>query len=233
VAALGNLPRRDPARTEHVGEMIVMIEELIAAGHAYAADGHVLFDVSSKADYGKLARRSLTRCWPARGWKWRLTRRRPWTLCCGSRPKRTCRLGFSFRRGAPAGISNAARWPENIWRDFRHHMAAASIWCSHIMKMKSPRARVRIAAPDREIWMHNGFLEAKARRCHKSTGNFFTYRELLATGRVEVLRFNMLRTTIASRSISRCRSERKLKTLERWYDVTEPLANPAPNTEFF
>ena len=60
VAALGNLPPTvTPRATEHVGEMIAMIEELIAAGHAYAADGHVLFDVSSKADYGKLARRSL------------------------------------------------------------------------------------------------------------------------------------------------------------------------------
>ena len=39
--------------------MIAMIEQLIAAGHAYAAEGHVLFDVSSKADYGKLSRRSL------------------------------------------------------------------------------------------------------------------------------------------------------------------------------
>ena len=39
--------------------MIAMIETLIAAGHAYAAEGHVLFDVSSKPDYGKLSRRSL------------------------------------------------------------------------------------------------------------------------------------------------------------------------------
>ena len=40
-------------------QMIAMIEHLVAAGHAYAAEGHVLFDVSSKADYGKLSRRSL------------------------------------------------------------------------------------------------------------------------------------------------------------------------------
>src|SRR3954462_4946836 len=60
VAALGNLPPSvTPRATEHVGEMIGMVQELIAAGHAYQAEGHVLFDVSSKADYGKLARRSL------------------------------------------------------------------------------------------------------------------------------------------------------------------------------
>src|SRR6202000_3283266 len=60
VAALGCLPPSiSPRATEHIAQMIAMIERLIAAGHAYAADGHVLFDVSSKADYGKLARRSL------------------------------------------------------------------------------------------------------------------------------------------------------------------------------
>src|SRR5579871_1317306 len=46
VAALGNLPPTiTPRATEHVGEMIAMIGELIAAGHAYQAEGHVLFDV--------------------------------------------------------------------------------------------------------------------------------------------------------------------------------------------
>src|SRR6185437_5260761 len=65
VAALGCLPPSiAPRATEHIPQMIAMIGELIADGHAYAAgssDGnrHVLFDVSSKADYGKLARRSL------------------------------------------------------------------------------------------------------------------------------------------------------------------------------
>src|SRR6187549_337699 len=60
VAALGNLPPSvAPRATEHIAQMIKIIEQLIAAGHAYAADGHVLFDVSSKADYGKLSRRSL------------------------------------------------------------------------------------------------------------------------------------------------------------------------------
>jgi cysteinyl-tRNA synthetase len=60
VAALGCLPpTHAPRATEFVPQMIAMIKTLIAAGHAYPAEGHVLFDVSSKPDYGKLARRSL------------------------------------------------------------------------------------------------------------------------------------------------------------------------------
>src|SRR3954463_12441906 len=60
VAALGCIPPSvAPRATEHISEMVAMIETLVAAGHAYPAEGHVLFDVSSKTDYGKLARRSL------------------------------------------------------------------------------------------------------------------------------------------------------------------------------
>ena len=59
VAALGALqPSAEPRATGHVAEMIVMIEQLIARGHAYEAEGHVLFNVPSMADYGKLSRRS-------------------------------------------------------------------------------------------------------------------------------------------------------------------------------
>src|SRR6201992_3286944 len=54
VTALGCLrPSVMPRATEHIAQMIAIIEQLIAAGHAYAAEGHVLFDVSSKPDYGK------------------------------------------------------------------------------------------------------------------------------------------------------------------------------------
>src|SRR5258708_11241721 len=60
VAALGGLPpTHEPRATDHIPAMIAMNERLIAAGHAYVAEGHVLYDVSSKSDYGKLARRSL------------------------------------------------------------------------------------------------------------------------------------------------------------------------------
>ena len=59
-AALGCLPPDvQPRATEHIAEMIAIVEKLIASGHAYAADGHVLFDVPSMPDYGQLSRRPL------------------------------------------------------------------------------------------------------------------------------------------------------------------------------
>jgi len=60
IAALGVLPPTvEPRATEHIAEMKTLIERLIASGHAYAADGHVLFSVPSMPDYGKLSKRSL------------------------------------------------------------------------------------------------------------------------------------------------------------------------------
>jgi cysteinyl-tRNA synthetase len=84
------------------------------------------------------------------------------------------------------------------------------------------------------VWMHNGFLQVEGEKMSKSLGNFFTIRDLLADWPGEVLRFNMLRThyrqpidfTVAGLKES-------WKTLERWYEVTEPLADPAPDAAFF
>jgi cysteinyl-tRNA synthetase len=60
VAALGCLPPTvEPRATEHIDEMKVLIERLVASGHAYVGDDHVLFDVPAMPDYGRLARRSL------------------------------------------------------------------------------------------------------------------------------------------------------------------------------
>jgi cysteinyl-tRNA synthetase len=60
IAALGVLPPTvEPRATEHIAEMIAIIERLVASGHAYAADGHVLFHVPSMPEYGKLSGRSL------------------------------------------------------------------------------------------------------------------------------------------------------------------------------
>src|SRR5688500_9231790 len=60
VAALGCLPPTvEPRATEHINEMKLLIERLMAEGHAYVAEEHVLFNVSSMPDYGRLSKRPL------------------------------------------------------------------------------------------------------------------------------------------------------------------------------
>ena len=60
MAALNALPpNHEPRATAHIAGMVAMIGQLIERGHAYVAEGHVLFDVPSMPDYGQLSRRSL------------------------------------------------------------------------------------------------------------------------------------------------------------------------------
>jgi cysteinyl-tRNA synthetase len=81
--------------------------------------------------------------------------------------------------------------------------------------------------------MHNGFLQVENEKMSKSTGNFFTIRELLADWPGEVLRFNMLRSHYRQPiDFTLAGLKESWSTLERWYAVTEPLADPAPDDAF-
>jgi len=237
VAALGNLPPTvTPRATEHVGEMIAMIEQLIAAGHAYAADGHVLFDVSSKADYGKLARRSLDEMLAGARVEVAPYKKNAMDFVLW-KPSEANLPGWDspFGRGRPGWhIECSAMAGKYLGGTFDIHGGGIDLVFPHHENEIAQSEGAHCGHPIAKVWMHNGFLEVEGAKMSKSTGNFFTIRELLADWPGEVLRFNMLRThyrqpidfTVAGLKES-------WKTLERWYDVTEPLANPAPNTEFF
>ena len=236
VAALGNLsPNVTPRATEHVGEMIAMIGELIAAGHAYAAEGHVLFDVSSKADYGKLARRSLDE------------------MLAGARvevaPYKKSAMDFVLWKPSEAGLPGwdspwgrgrpgwhiecSAMAGKYLGQTFDIHGGGIDLVFPHHENEIAQSEGAHHDHPLANVWMHNGFLQVEGEKMAKSAGNFFTIRDLLADWPGEVLRFNMLRThyrqpmdwTVAGMNES-------WKTLEKWYAVTEPLSDPPVGEAF-
>jgi cysteinyl-tRNA synthetase len=204
VAALGCLePTVQPRATEHIAEMIAIIEKLIASGHAYAADGHVLFDVPSMPDYGRLSRRSLDEMiagarvdvapykrgdmdfvlWkPSKenepGWESPWGRGRPgWHLECSAMSWKHLGEVFDIHGG---GIDLV----------FPHHE-------NEIAQTRCAFGREVMA----NYWMHNGFLQVEGEKMSKSLGNFVTIHELLSTEKFggrkwpgEVLRLAMLRT---------------------------------------
>ena len=241
VMALGCLePTHMPRATEHVAGMIAMTQTLIAEGYAYAAEGHVLFRVKTKADYGKLARRSLDDMiagaridvapykedpmdfvlWKPSspdqpGWDSPWGYGRPgWHLECSA----MIEASFRFEEGGETIDIHGG----GIDLVFPHHEneIAQSEGAHH----DHPLAR---------YWMHNGFLNVEGEKMSKSLGNFVTINELLQDWPGEVLRFNMLRThyrqpmdwTVAGMTES-------WKTLEKWYAVTEPLADPPIGAAF-
>jgi cysteinyl-tRNA synthetase len=229
-----------PRATQHVPQMIAMIETLIAEGYAYAAEGHVLFRVHKKADYGKLARRSLDDMlagaridvapykedamdfvlWKPSvpeqpGWQSPWGYGRPgWHLECSAMIEST----FKFEGGGETIDIHGG----GIDLVFPHH--ENEIAQSEAVHHNHPLAR---------YWMHNGFLNVEGEKMSKSLGNFVTINELLKDWPGEVLRFNMLRThyrqpmdwTVAGMNES-------WKTLEKWYAITEPLADPPIGAAF-
>jgi len=237
VASLGNLPPSvTPRATEHIAQMIAIIEQLVAAGHAYEASGHVLFDVSSKPDYGKLSRRSLDEMIAGARVEVAPYKRNAMDFVLW-KPSDANIPGWDspWGRGRPGWhIECSAMAGEYLGQTFDIHGGGIDLQFPHHENEIAQSEGAHHNHPLANVWMHNGFLQVEGEKMSKSLGNFFTIRDLLADWPGEVLRFNMLRThyrqpidfTIAGLKES-------WKTLERWYAVTEPLVDPAPNAAFF
>ena len=237
IAALGCLkPNVTPRATEHIAQMISLIEKLIAAGHAYPAEGHVLFDVSSKADYGKLARRSLDE------------------MIAGARvdvapykkgamdfvlwkPSDAATPGWDspWGRGRPGWhIECSAMAGQYLGETFDIHGGGIDLMFPHHENEIAQSEGAHHGHPLAKVWMHNGFVQVEGEKMSKSLGNFYTIRDLLADWPGEVLRFNMLRTHYRQPiDFTLAGLKESWKTLERWYETTEPLVDPAPSAAFF
>ena len=197
IAALNVLkPTHEPRATDSIPEMITLIEKLIAGGHAYVAEGHVLFDVPSMKDYGQLSRRPLDEMeagarvdvapykkgdmdfvlWKPSppdlpGWDSPWGRGRPgWHIECSAMSWKHLGEVFDIHGG---GIDLI----------FPHHEnEVAQTRCAFGTKLMA------------SVWMHNGFLQIDGQKMAKSLGNFITINEVLKDWPGEVVRFNMLRT---------------------------------------
>ena len=197
VTALGCLPPTfQPRATEHIAAMIQMNERLIAAGHAYVAEGHVLYDVSSKPDYGKLARRTLDE------------------MIAGSRveiaPYKKNAMDFvlwkpstpdqpgwdsPWGRGRPGWhIECSAMGEALLGETFDIHGGGIDLVFPHHENEIAQSEGAHQGHALARYWLHNGFLQVEGEKMSKSLGNFFTIRDLLKDWPGEVLRFNMLRT---------------------------------------
>jgi cysteinyl-tRNA synthetase len=237
VAALGCLPPSiSPRATDHIAQMIAMIQQLIAAGHAYAAEGHVLYDVGSQPDYGKLSRRSLDEMLAGARIEVAPYKRGAMDFVLW-KPSDAATPGWDspWGRGRPGWhVECSAMAGEYLGDTFDIHGGGIDLMFPHHENEIAQSEGAHHGAPLAKLWMHNGFLQVEGEKMSKSAGNFFTIRDLLADWPGEVLRFNMLRThyrqpidfTVAGLNES-------WKTLERWYARTEPLADPAPDADFF
>lgn len=204
VTALGCLPPDvQPRATEHIAQMISIIERLIASGHAYAADGHVLFDVPSMPAYGRLSRRSLDEMLAGARVDVAPYKRGDMDFVLW-KPSKEGEPGWEspWGRGRPGWhIECSAMSWEHLGETFDIHGGGIDLVFPH----HENEIAQSCCAFDREVmatyWMHNGFLQVEGEKMSKSLGNFITIHDLLRTetfgGRKwpgEVLRLAMLRT---------------------------------------
>ena len=194
MAALHALPpTAEPRATQHINGMQRLITMLIEKGHAYVADGHVLFHVPSMSNYGRLSGHSREELiagarvdvapykkdpadfvlWKPStpeqpGWDSPWGRGRPgWHIECSAMSEAYLGETFDIHGGGLDLI-------------FPHHEnEIAQSECAH-------------GKPFVRTWMHNGFLIVEGEKMSKSLGNFFTVRELLAKICGEAIRLTLL-----------------------------------------
>ena len=196
MAELGALPPDvEPRATDSIAEMIAIIERLIEGGHAYAAEGHVLFAVASFAEYGRLSGRDPDELlagarvdvaaykrndgdfvlWKPSspdlpGWESPWGRGRPgWHIECSAMAWRYLGESFDIHGGGSDLI-------------FPHH--------------ENEVAQSLCAFPGSgfaRVWLHNGMLNVDGVKMSKGLGNFVTVREALERWPGEVIRLLLLR----------------------------------------
>ncbi len=195
MGALGVLPPDiEPRATEHVTEMITMIESLIAKGHAYVAEGHVLFDVSSHDDYGALSKRDLRQ------------------MIAGSRvevaPYKKAAHDFvlwkpstpelpgwesPWGRGRPGWhIECSAMAAKHLGTTIDIHAGGQDLVFPHHENEMAQSGCVHDGQVFARYWLHNGFLSMDHEKMSKSLGNVILVHDLIKSIPGEVIRLALL-----------------------------------------
>jgi cysteinyl-tRNA synthetase len=198
MAALGALePDHMPRATAYIPQMIAMIEGLIDGGHAYAAEGHVLFRVRSYEAYGGLSGRSVDDMIAGARVEVAPFKEDPmdfvlWKPSDATQPGWDSPWGY----GRPGWhIECSAMSYEILGASFDIHGGGNDLMFPH---HENEIAQSCCAHPEGEfaqVWMHNEMLQVEGKKMSKSLGNFFTVRDLLDQGIPgEVIRFVFLST---------------------------------------
>lgn len=192
-----NVMRADthPKVSEHIQEIIDLIEKLENEGHAYVVDGDVYFAVRSFPDYGKLSGRNLE------------------DMQAGARveidPRKQNPMDFALWKSAKPGepswqspwgagrpgwhIECSAMAEKYLGNGFDIHGGGFDLIFPH-HENEIAQSEAACKTPFARYWMHNGFITVNQEKMSKSLGNFFLVREILAKFHPDVVRFYLLST---------------------------------------
>jgi cysteinyl-tRNA synthetase len=230
VKALGCLPPTfEPRATDFVlpradgkTDMVTLIKQLIARGHAYEAGGEVLFDTASMPDYGALSGRKLDEQRPGARIAVDAHKKNPldfvlWKQSSGDEPGWESPWG----RGRPGWhIECSAMSAAYLGDVFDIHGGGLDLIFPHHENELAQSRCAHGTSVMANYWMHNGFLQIEGAKMSKSDGNFVTISEALKDWPGEVLRLNMLKTHYRSPIDWTLASlEESKRVIASWYDI--------------
>src|SRR5215475_3071268 len=195
MAALGVLPPDiEPRATECIPQMISMIERLIASGHAYAAEGHVLFSVPSDPHYGQLSGRSRDEMIAGARVEVAPYKRDPADFVLW-KPSDAGTPGWDspWGRGRPGWhIECSAMSETHLGETFDIHGGGQDLIFPHHENEIAQSTCAHGGRPFVRYWVHNGMLNDAGAKMSKSLGNIRTVRELLDEAPGEAVRLALL-----------------------------------------
>ena len=221
-------PDMEPAATDHIADIVAMCERLIADGHAYAAENHVLFSVASFADYGKLSRRD------------------PEDMLAGARidvaPYKRDPGDFVLWKPSTDDLPG---W-DSPWGRGRPgwHIECSAMAAAHLgetidihaggIDLQFPHHENEIAQSEcahggktfARVWLHNGMLNFGGAKMSKSLGNIERIHDLVRMYPPEALRYALLSAHYRQPlEWSEGLIEQSIRTLDRLYGTLRDLGD--------
>jgi cysteinyl-tRNA synthetase len=234
--ALGALrPSQEPRATEFIVQMVAMIEGLIARGHAYAAEGHVLFDVRSYPEYGALSGRSVDDMIAGARVEVAPYKRDPMDFVLW-KPSSDEEPGWDspWGRGRPGWhIECSAMSHDLLGPSFDIHGGGIDLQFPHHENEIAQSCCAHPGAGFANFWLHNEMVQVDGKKMSKSLGNFFTVRDLLDQGWPgEVIRFVMLSTHYRKpMDWTEEKAREAERTLRKWRELSQGIAPGQPSRQ--
>ncbi len=228
MAALGvAAPDIEPAATAHIPQIVAMIEQLIASGHAYAAEGHVLFSVSSFSAYGKLSGRDPEEMLAGARVEVAPYKRDPGDFVLW-KPSTPDLPGWEspWGRGRPGWhIECSAMAAAHLGNTIDIHAGGVDLQFPHHENEIAQSECAHGGATFARFWLHNGMLNFGGAKMSKSLGNIETVHELVAKHPPEALRYALLSAHYRQPlDWSDALIEQSVRTLDRLYGTLRDLA---------
>ncbi len=177
-------PTFEPKATENISEVIEMIKKLLANGFAYESHNHILFDVKSYKDYGKLANRNLDEMIAGSRIEVADYKKNPLDFVLWKPSNIGDDISSIFEspwgKGRPGWhIECSAMSSKYLGSDFDVHGGGADLQFPHHENEIAQSRCANLGSNFAKFWIHNGFLTVNGEKMSKSLKNFITVRDLL------------------------------------------------------